>query len=198
MILPREFYKSFEKYNSIAIGPGLGTDYEALDLLIQVLNSNKKALVIDADAINLLASNPKLIKNLPENCIICPHVKEFDRLFGTSTSWWDRLSLASAKAKELKIFILLKNRYTFIVCPDGDIYINPTGNPAMAVGGMGDVLCGMITAFLAQSYSTKESALLAAYLHGAVGDSLIKMNSIPPRYIIQKLPEIIKKHCAIP
>jgi len=197
MIIAREFYKSFEKYNSIAIGPGLGTDYEALDLLVQVLNTNKKALVIDADAINLLASNPELIKNLPENCIICPHVKEFERLFGTSDSWWERLSLAQKKAQELKIIILLKNRYTFIVCPDGDIYINPTGNPGMAVGGMGDVLCGMITAFLAQSYGTKESALLAAYLHGVAGDSFIKMHSIPPRYIIQKLPEIIKKYCAI-
>ncbi len=194
MILPREFYKSFEKYNSIAIGPGLGTDYESLDLLIQVLNSNKKALVIDADAINLLASNPNLIKNLPENCVICPHVKEFDRLFGNSDSWWERLSLAQKKAQELKIIILLKNRYTFIVCPDGNIIINPTGNPGMAVGGMGDVLCGMICAFLAQSYSTIESAILATYLHGETGDFLGTMNSIPPRYIIQNLPEIIKKH----
>jgi NAD(P)H-hydrate epimerase len=194
MILPREFYKSFEKYKSIAIGPGLGTDYEALDLLVQVLNTNKKALIIDADAINLLASNPKLIKNLPENCVICPHVIEFDRLFGTSDSWWERLFLAQKKAQELKIIILLKNRYTFIVCPDGNIIINPTGNPGMAVGGMGDVLCGMICAFLAQSYPTVESAILGTYLHGDAGDFLGTMNSIPPRYIIQNLPEIIRKH----
>lgn len=194
MILQRDSFMSFEKYNSIAIGPGLGTELEARDILTQVLNSTKKSLVIDADAINLLAFNPELIEKLPENCIICPHIKEFDRLFGPSNSWWERLSLAQTKAQELKIIILLKNRYTFIVCPDGNILINPTGNPAMAVGGMGDVLCGMICAFLAQSYSAIESAILATYLHGETGDFLGTMNSIPPRYIVQKLPEMIKKH----
>lgn len=194
MILQRDSFMSFEKYNSIAIGPGLSTNQEALDILIQVLNNAKKPLIIDADAINLLAFYPNLIEKLPENCIICPHVKEFDRLFGPSNSWWERLSLAQTKAKELKIIILLKNRYTFIVCPDGNILINPTGNPAMAVGGMGDVLCGMICAFLAQSYSAIESAILGTYLHGDAGDFLGSMNSIPPRYIIQNLPEIIKKH----
>lgn len=194
MILPRTFKTSLEKYNSIAIGPGLGTNQEAIDLLDQVLNFGKAPLVIDADAINLLASNPELLQKLPENCIICPHVKEFDRLFGHSNSWWERLSLALKKAQELKIILLLKNRYTFIICPEGKVLINPTGNPGMAVGGMGDVLCGMITAFLAQSYSTKESAILATYLHGAAGDYLNQMDSIPPRYIIQELPKIIKKY----
>lgn len=194
MILPRDYYKSFEKYSSIAIGPGLGTDQEALDVLIQVLNTSLKPLVIDADAINLLAFNPELIEKLPANCIICPHVKEFDRLFGPSSSWWNRLVLAQEKAQKLKIFILLKNRYTFIICPDGNVLINPTGNPAMAIGGMGDVLCGMICSFLAQSYSAFEAAILATFLHGATGDYLISMNSIPPRYIIQELPKMLKKH----
>ena len=193
MILPRSIKTTFEKYNAIAIGPGLGTNQEASDLLDQLLNSGKSPLLIDADAINLLASNPELLKKLPKDCIICPHVKEFDRLFGHSNSWWERLNLAIKKAQELKIIILLKNRYTFIVCPDGKVLINPTGNPKMAVGGMGDVLCGMIAAFLAQSYSIKESAILATYLHGAAGDHLSKMNSIPPRYIIKQLPEIIKE-----
>ena len=194
MILSRDQELPLQKYNSVAIGPGLGTNQEAMDLLTSVLNNKNKNLVIDADAINLLASNLELIKKLPENCIISPHVKEFDRLFGTSNSWWDRLILAQQKAQELKIIILLKNRFTFIVSSDGNILINPTGNPAMAVGGMGDVLCGIITAFLAQSYTAIEAAILATYLHGDVGDSLIKMHSIPPRYIIQNLPEIIKKH----
>jgi NAD(P)H-hydrate epimerase len=76
----------------------------------------------------------------------------------------------------------------------GYVIINPTGKPGMAVGGMGDVLCGMICAFLAQSYPAIESAILGTYLHGETGDFLGTMNSIPPRYIIQNLPEIIKKH----
>lgn len=194
MILPRNSIHALEKFNSIAIGPGLGTNDEALNLLKHVLNDAKSQLVLDADAINLLASNPDLMHKLAKNSIITPHLKEFDRLFGESTSWWERLKLAQEKARELKIIILLKNRYSFIICPTGEILINPSGNPAMAVGGMGDVLCGMIAAFLAQSYSPIQSAMLAAYLHGAAGDELSSMNSIPPRYIIKALPEIIKKH----
>jgi len=196
MILPRAELisgKSLEKYSSIAIGPGLGTGQEARDLLEQVLNLNNCPIVIDADAINILAANPEFLKMLPKDSIICPHIKEFDRLFGKSESWWDRVNLALKKAKEFNIIILLKNQYTFIVTPDGDILINPTGNPAMAVGGMGDILTGMIASFLAQSYPALEAAMLAAYIHGASGDQFIQMNSIPPRYIIEQIPRLIKR-----
>ncbi|SDM81146.1 yjeF C-terminal region, hydroxyethylthiazole kinase-related/yjeF N-terminal region [Daejeonella rubra] len=199
MILPRSeliLGKSLEKYSSIAIGPGLGTDKEATDLLEYVLNFNKARIVIDADAINILAANTELLTKLPKDCIICPHVKEFDRLFGKSNSWWDRVTLALKKAKEFNLIILLKNQYTFIVTPDGDILINPTGNPGMAVGGMGDILTGMIASFLAQSYPAIEAAMLAAYIHGAAGDQLIQMNSIPPRYITEQIPALIKRFTA--
>ena len=186
--------KSLEKYSSIAIGPGLGTGQEARDLLEQVLNLNNCPIVIDADAINILAANPEFLKMLPKDSIICPHIKEFDRLFGKSESWWDRVNLALKKAEEFNIIILLKNQYTFIVSPDGEILINTTGNPAMAVGGMGDVLTGMIAGFLAQSYPAIEAAMLAAYIHGAAGDKLIQMNSIPPRYITDEIPGLIKRY----
>ena len=200
MILPRAELisgKSLKKYSSIAIGPGLGTDKEASDLLEHVLNFNSCPTVIDADAITILAANPELLKKLPNDSIICPHVKEFDRLFGKSDSWWDRVNLALKKAKEFNLIILLKNQYTFIVIPEGDILINSTGNPGMAVGGMGDILTGMITSFLAQSYTTKAAAMLAAYIHGAAGDQLILMNSIPPRYITEQIPELIKRYTTV-
>src|SRR5690606_38181014 len=121
---------------------------------------------------------PKLLKMFrSENVILTPHIKEFDRMFGISDSWWARLQLAILKAEELKVAIVLKNRYTFIVLPDGRVLINPTGNPAMASGGMGDVLTGIIVSFLAQGYSQEEACILACYLHGKAGDLLAAAGS---------------------
>ncbi len=200
MTLPRSELASevnSDKFNSIAIGPGLGTNKGATELVRQALNF-KVPMLIDADALNILAANPELLNILQEQTIICPHMKEFDRLFGPSATWWDRVDLAQKKAKELNLIILLKNQYTFIALPEGDILINPTGNPAMAVGGMGDVLSGMIAAFLAQGYTAKESAILATYIHGKTGDVLnqeIGMYSIPPGELTLLLPEMIQSFC---
>lgn len=194
MFLQRSELKSvsvYGKYNAIAIGPGLGKGNKSVQLFKQVLNSKGIPMVIDADGLNILATNPDLFNRLPEKCIICPHVKEFDRLFGQSDSWWDRVIMAVEKAKELNIIILLKNQYTFIILPNGNILINPTGNPAMAVGGMGDVLTGMIAAFLAQGYSPEIAAMLSVYIHGRAGDEMKGMNSVPPRYITRMIPGII-------
>jgi hydroxyethylthiazole kinase-like uncharacterized protein yjeF len=185
------------KFNSIAIGPGLGTNANAAELVKQALEFNIPML-IDADALNILAANPALLHTLPKQTIISPHMKEFDRLFGISATWWDRVALAQRKAKELNLIILLKNQYTFIALPEGDILINPTGNPAMAIGGMGDVLSGMIAAFLAQGYTAKESAMLATYIHGKTGDVLnqeMGMYSIPPGELTLLLPEMIQSFC---
>ncbi len=183
-----------KKFNAIAIGPGLGTNMSAVKLVKQSLEF-KIPMLIDADALNILAANPALLHKLPEQAILCPHMKEFDRLFGISATWWERVALAQRKAKELNLIILLKNQYTFIALPEGDILINPTGNPAMAVGGMGDVLSGMITAFLAQSYTPKEAVILGCYIHGKAGDILnqeMGMYSIPPGELTMILPEIIQ------
>jgi ADP-dependent NAD(P)H-hydrate dehydratase / NAD(P)H-hydrate epimerase len=185
------------KFNSIAIGPGLGTNQGTISLIKQALEF-KIPMLIDADALNILAENPELIYNLPEQTIISPHMKEFDRLFGISSTWWERVALAQRKAKELNLTILLKNQFTFIALPDGDILINPTGNPAMAVGGMGDVLSGMIAAFLAQGYTARESTILATYIHGKTGDVLnqeMGMYSIPPGELTLFLPEMIQSFC---
>jgi NAD(P)H-hydrate epimerase len=185
------------KFNSIAIGPGLGTNASATELVKQALDF-KIPMLIDADALNILAANPALLYKFPRQTILCPHMKEFDRLFGISASWWERVVLAQRKAKELNLIILLKNQYTFITLPEGDILINPTGNPAMAVGGMGDVLSGMIAAFLAQGYTAKESAILGTYIHGRTGDILnqeMGMYSIPPGELTLLLPEIIQSFC---
>ncbi|MGV3685936.1 MAG: NAD(P)H-hydrate dehydratase [Daejeonella sp.] len=184
---------AFENYSAIALGPGLGNDEETTKLLKHVLTGNQNPMVLDADALTILSRHQELFSQLPAMSILTPHMKEFDRMFGPHSSWWERVETARQKASEFNIIILLKNQYSFIVLPDGNVLINPTGNPAMAVGGMGDVLTGMIAAFLAQGYAAKDAAILACYLHGKTGDGLKKegMSSIPPRHVIQRLPFVI-------
>ncbi|MBB6238582.1 hydroxyethylthiazole kinase-like uncharacterized protein yjeF [Pedobacter sp. AK013] len=174
MALPRDEYTRIgnpKKYQAIAIGPGLGTEAENEKLLESLIMANQ-AMIIDADALNILGERPDLIAKIAANSIITPHVKEFDRLFGEHDNWWDRVQTAAARARKQKIIIVLKNQYTFICLPAGKVLINPTGNPAMAQGGMGDVLTGIIAGFVAQRYSVTDAAILACYIHGKAGDYL--------------------------
>lgn len=177
-------------YTAVGMGPGLGKRSE---LLSKLFSLESKPLLLDADALNFLSRNPKLQSEIPKNAILTPHMKEFDRLFGDSDSWWDRLQLARRKAKELQIILVLKNRYTFIAVPNGHVYINPTGNPAMASGGMGDALSGIITSFLAQGYSPEEAAILGCYVHGRAGDLLESegMAVIPASHLIERIPFVL-------
>jgi ADP-dependent NAD(P)H-hydrate dehydratase len=180
------------KYQAIAVGPGLGREQEGL---VESLIAVGKPLVIDADAINILAQNARLFSRIPKNSIITPHIKEFDNLFGAHRTWWDRLQTAISKAKEYEIVIVLKNERTFIVEQHGIVLINPTGNPAMAQGGMGDALTGIITAFVAQGYVSKTAAVLAVYFHGLSGDELAKnSNSVTASEVIWQLSKTIKHH----
>ena len=174
MALVRDEYTRIEnpkKYQAIAIGPGLGTGVDNEKLLENLITA-EQALIIDADALNILGERSDLINKLVPNTIITPHMKEFDRLFGEHDSWWDRVETAKEQAQKLKIVIVLKNQYTFICLPTGKVLINPTGNPAMAQGGMGDILTGIIAGFVAQKYSASDAAVLACYIHGKAGDDL--------------------------
>lgn len=194
MFLDREqLQKSdFAKYQSIAVGPGLGVGERQKQLLDLLLNDGKP-LVLDADALNILSENKKLLNKIPAQSIIAPHVKEFDRLFGSHANWWDRVTTAKTKAKELQIVIVLKNQYTFVCLPTGDVCINQTGNPAMAQGGMGDVLTGIIASFLAQGCSAEEATILAVYLHGKTGDILAeKAAVINASTLSRHLPKTLK------
>lgn len=174
MALVREEITSVENllsYNAIAMGPGLGISDQNEEFLEKLITLNK-SLIIDADALNILSKRKDLLAKISKDSILTPHVKEFDRIFGTHENWWDRVETAKAQAQKLKIVIILKNQFTFICAPNGKVYINPTGNPAMAQGGMGDVLTGIIAAFYAQKYSPIDAAILSCYLHGKVGDNL--------------------------
>jgi NAD(P)H-hydrate epimerase len=159
-----------KKYNTIGIGPGLGTSAGSSWALDKLLDHYRQPMVIDADALNLLSASPKTLAKVPEYSILTPHPKEFERLFGKTANDIERLELLSQKAVEKKCCILLKGRYTAMASPDGELYFNATGNPGMATGGSGDVLTGIITSLLAQGYSSKEAMLLGVYIHGLAGD----------------------------
>ena len=181
-----------EKFKAIAIGPGLGTAEDGRSL-VNAFFALQKPLVIDADALNILAEDKGLLDQLPSGSVLTPHMKEFDHLYGEHHSWWDRLQTARETAEESACVIVLKNQYTFIVSPDGHVVINPTGNPGMAQGGMGDVLTGIIVSFLAQGYSAAQASAIACYLHGAAGDDLFKSRSnVTASALGRQVPVVLK------
>lgn len=187
---------SWDKFNSMGIGPGLGNDENSLALLTYIFTNYHNPVVIDADALNVLAGHKELWALVPEGSVLTPHMKEFDRLFGEHGNWWARLQTAIAKAKAHKICIVLKNDYTITATPDGKAYFNSTSNAAMASGGMGDVLTGIITALLAQKYSSVEACIIGNYIHGKAGDELAlpnRMNVVLPGRLAEQLPVTMAK-----
>ncbi len=185
----------WDKFTVIGAGPGLGQDSQ--HLMEDLFKNYKKSIVLDADALNMLSQNPDWWQSIPQNSILTPHVKEFDRLFGKHNSWWKRLETARKQAYEKKIIIILKNQYTIITNSEGQQYFNPTGNPAMGTGGMGDVLTGIITAFLAQGYTSFEAAFLGVFIHGKAGDDLALNNNslatVLPAQVAMQVPATIAK-----
>lgn len=162
--------------DTIGIGPGIGTNLKALACLGNILQETKTPMVIDADALNLLAANKELLEIVPPNSILTPHLKEFERLFGKSGNDFSRLDLLREIAVKYKLNIILKGAHTAIATPNGDIYFNTTGNPGMATGGSGDVLTGILTSLLAQGYLPLDASLFGVYIHGLAGDIASKEN----------------------
>jgi ADP-dependent NAD(P)H-hydrate dehydratase len=184
--------KSLKKYDAIAIGPGLGKLFEAV-CIVEELVVLKTPVIADADALNILSKRDDLLLHLAKDSILTPHLKEFDTLFGKHKNWWERLQTARAMAKKLGVVIVLKNQYTFIIDQHGEVCINPTGNPAMSQGGMGDVLTGIITAYVAQGYSAKAAAILGCYFHGKAGDELAETHyNITATQLAAQLPITVK------
>ncbi|MDE7114948.1 MAG: NAD(P)H-hydrate dehydratase [Muribaculaceae bacterium] len=157
-------------HQAIAVGPGIGTHDQTVDALEALLKSGVSSLVLDADALNCISKRPSLLSLLPPKTIITPHIGEFDRLFGEQRSSEDRLKTAIEMARQYGIIIVLKGHYTATVRPTGRVYINPTGNPGMATAGAGDVLTGIIAAFLAQGYKPEHAATIGVFVHGLAGD----------------------------
>lgn len=170
--------ESLAPYQAIGVGCGLDQQGETATALQQLLEeASDKRMVLDADALNLLAENQEWYAKIPRNSILTPHPKEFERLFGKSKNDFERNALQRRKAQELKVYILLKGAHSCLATPEGICYFNSTGNPGMATGGSGDVLTGILTGLLAQGYSPLEAALLGVYLHGLAGDLAAKAGS---------------------
>lgn len=162
--------KVHHNHQAVAAGPGIGTQEATINALQSLLQNCQSPLVLDADALNCIAKRPALLQLIPAKTIITPHVGEFDRLFGEQKSSEDRLKTAIEMSRQYNINIVLKGHYTAVVRPTGRVYFNMTGNPGMATAGAGDVLTGVITAFLAQGYKPEYAALIGVYIHGLAGD----------------------------
>ena len=153
--------QNLDKYDAVAIGPGIGLDSATKRALKDVLSAYKGQLILDADALNLLAPIVE-IGQIPKGTIITPHAKEYERLFGDVD--------ASEMAQKYGIYIVRKGYHSKVCCPNGIVYENITGNPGMATAGSGDVLTGILLGLASQGLTTEEIATLGVWIHGKSGD----------------------------
>jgi len=157
-------------FSAIGIGPGLDKKPVTRDALLELLYTKPGKMILDADALNILAENKQDVGLLPENAILTPHPREFERLIGSSSNSYERLQLQLQFSAQYKAIVACKGAHTCIVFPDGKVFFNSSGNAGMATGGSGDVLTGIILGLLAQDYSAHDAALIGVYLHGVAGD----------------------------
>jgi hydroxyethylthiazole kinase-like uncharacterized protein yjeF len=160
-------------HDVVAAGPGLGAGPEQASLVRALLARVTVPLILDADALTVLADDPSALEGSPERpVVITPHPGEMGRLTGMSAEDVQRRRLAVARdfATRHHVYVVLKGQRTLIATPEGTVFINPTGNPGMATGGTGDVLTGMLAGWLAQRMRVTRACQLAVYLHGAAGD----------------------------
>ena len=160
--------------SAVALGPGMGTDPGTRELIKSIMAIASIPMVIDADGLNCIANDPDILDTVKAPVILTPHPGEMARLTGKTTAdiQQNRMKTARNFAERHKVILVLKGAQTLVACPDGAVFICPTGNPGMACGGMGDVLTGMIAAFIAQDLPPESAALAGVYVHGLCGDLL--------------------------
>ena len=165
------FHKAIAKADSILIGPGIGTDREAKQLLKTVFEDAQVPVVLDADALNLIAEDTSILKRPHTELVLTPHMGEMARLSGESMSYLKTHPVAAAEdfSRDFQVNLVLKDAVSYIAIPYRPTAINENGCDAMASGGSGDVLAGVIAGLIAQGLSPEDAALLGPYLHGAAG-----------------------------
>ncbi len=158
----------------LAAGPGIGTAPETIRLIHRIIEETSKPVVIDADGLNCVAENTNILKKTDIPLILTPHPGEMARLINSTPEkvQKDRLNCARSFAENFNVHVVLKGAGTVMAHPDGSVFINSTGNPGMASGGMGDVLTGMIAGFITQGYSPESAIHAGVFIHGAVADDL--------------------------
>ncbi|MBM3212060.1 NAD(P)H-hydrate dehydratase [Candidatus Poribacteria bacterium] len=193
-----EIMKNLENADILAIGPGLSRNSETASL-IQILSKEVQIpKVIDADGLNALSDNRSILKELAPKTILTPHPGEMARLLGSTILQVqsDRIGIAQSFAKENGVVLVLKGAPTVISDPQGNVFVNTTGNPGLASGGTGDVLTGAITGFLAQGLDAFDAAVLGVYVHGLAGDlaEMVYGNAgMLAQDVIHQLPKVIQK-----
>ncbi len=160
----------WEHADAIGIGCGIGTEDNTVAAFCSFIEAAKGPLVIDADALNIIAKHPELLNKIPGGSILTPHPKEFERIFGKTNDSMQRVELARMQAMRYGLNIVLKDRYTVVIDHEGVCWYNLTGNAGLATAGSGDVLTGIITGLLAQGYTPIASAMMGVYLHGKAGE----------------------------
>ncbi len=167
-----------DHFHALAMGPGMGTDEQTRDLVTRLIEYVDIPMVIDADGLNCVAQKPAILNTRHAPTILTPHPGEMARLCDTTPDkvQADRMGLAAQFAGEYGVILVLKGAQTITALPDGNIFINPTGNPGMACGGMGDVLTGIIAGLVAQGLSADHAAMAGVFLHG-LGADILACNS---------------------
>ena len=187
-----EILERLPKMDAVLIGPGLGQSEDVFRVVKSVLEHADCPVVVDADGINVLAAHKDILRGRTSATVLTPHTGEFARLGGSTES--GRQAAAEAMAKDLGCILLLKGKDTVIT--DGEsTYINPTGNPGMAVGGSGDVLSGIIAALMGQGVEPLKAAACGAWIHGAAGDLCadeIGQYGMLPTDMVNVLPRLLK------
>ena len=157
------------KFQAIGIGMGMGQNSDAQHAFHYFLKNNKTPLIIDADGLNILSQNLEWLELVPKHTILTPHPKELERLIGVWNSEEDKMFRVEQLSHKYNLIVVLKGAPTVIV-QNEIIYENTTGNQALATAGSGDVLTGIITSLVAQSYTPLDAAILGVYLHGLTAD----------------------------
>jgi NAD(P)H-hydrate epimerase len=192
-----ELLKEAARMSACAIGPGLSTHFETVTTVRNLVQEMPIPLVIDADGLNALAGALDVLKRTRVPVVLTPHPGEMARLLNVSSRevQGDRIGTATRFAAKYKVTLVLKGAGTIVASPEGELFLNSTGNPGMATGGTGDALTGMIGGFLAQGYTATQAACLGVYLHGLAGDLAARERGEPGMIagdLIEKIPQAIK------
>jgi NAD(P)H-hydrate epimerase len=183
--LPEAMFISREKsiywpdftFNAVAVGPGLGQGKSEKELLKQVIQNAQQPLVLDADALNILAAEKTWLNFLPQQTVLTPHVGEFKRLIGVKSLEENYPEQLRSFAEKHRIYVLLKDTISILASPAGQLFYSDFGSPALATAGSGDTLTGVILGLLAQKYPVYQAVILGVYLHGKAAKMAAKASA---------------------
>ena len=198
LLAEKELLNFIEKCDCIAIGPGISQNKETQTLVRNIVSKVNKPIVLDADGLNAFVGHLDILKKAHGPLVLTPHPGEMARLIEKEVNevQTNRKDIALSFAHKYNIVLVLKGMGTIVARPDGECYINDTGNAGMATGGTGDVLTGIIASFIAQGMEPFKAAMAGVYLHGLAGDIAAKEKgtlSLIATDLLNKLPEVLKK-----